>query len=356
MQFGLSEEQILLRDNVNRFLDDNSSLDRVRRYADGSDDTDIWAGLTELGVPALLVPEDQGGIGLAPLDAAIVAECLGAHIAPTPFLGTAVMAPTALVASGGDHDALLADIAAGTHRVGVAFSEAIKRRNDARVEVRGERMYGKSLFAFDADADSYLVADQQKHLHLISASDPGLKRTHLTTVDKTRRTVELTYDNVEAQCISTDTKVFDATVDIGRVAIAADTLGAAQNMLDQAVEYAKQREQFNRPIGSFQAVKHMCAEMAAQLEPCRSMVWFAGHALAELPDEARITACHTKAHLAEVAQFVAKTATEVHGGMGFTDLVGLHYWFKRCGANRQWLGAPEFVRQEAAVLQGLVTD
>ena len=96
MQFGLSEEQILLRDNVNRFLDDNSSLDRVRRYADGSDDTDIWAGLTELGVPALLVPEDQGGIGLTPLDAAIVAECLGAHIAPTPFLGTAVMAPTAL--------------------------------------------------------------------------------------------------------------------------------------------------------------------------------------------------------------------------------------------------------------------
>ena len=82
MQFGLSEEQILLRDNVNRFLDDNSSLDRVRRYADGSDDTDIWAGLTELGVPALLVPEDQGGIGLAPLDAAIVADCLGAHIAP----------------------------------------------------------------------------------------------------------------------------------------------------------------------------------------------------------------------------------------------------------------------------------
>ena len=148
MQFGLSEEQILLRDNVNRFLDDNSPLDRVRLYADGGDDADIWAGLAELGVPALLVPEEQGGIGLSPLDAAIVAECLGAHIAPTPFLGTAVMAPTALVASGGDHDTLLADIAAGTQRVGVAFSEAIKRRNDARVEVRGERMFAKSLSGY----------------------------------------------------------------------------------------------------------------------------------------------------------------------------------------------------------------
>lgn len=355
MQFGLSEEQILLRDNVNRFLDDHSPLDRVRAYADGGDDAAIWAGLAELGVPALLVPEEQGGVDLTPMDAAIVAECLGAHIAPTPFLGTAVMAPTALVASHDSHDELLAEIAAGTHRVGIAFSEAIKRRNDAHVEVRGGHMFGKSLFAFDAEADSYLVADQNKFLHLVSADDPGLKRTLLTTVDKTRRTVELTYDNVAAQCVSTDVAVFEKTLDIGRVALAADTLGAAQNMLDQAVEYAKQREQFNRPIASFQAVKHMCAEMAAQLEPCRSMVWFAGHALADLPEEGRVTACHTKAHLAEVAQFVAKTSTEVHGGMGFTDLVGLHYWFKRCGANRQWLGAPEFVREEAAVLQGMLT-
>jgi alkylation response protein AidB-like acyl-CoA dehydrogenase len=96
MQFGLSEEQILLQDNVNRFLDDNTPLDRVRAYADGGNDADIWAGLAELGVPALLIPEEQGGIGLQPLDAAIVAECLGSHIAPTPFLSSGVMAPTAL--------------------------------------------------------------------------------------------------------------------------------------------------------------------------------------------------------------------------------------------------------------------
>jgi alkylation response protein AidB-like acyl-CoA dehydrogenase len=353
MQFGLSEEQILLQDNVNRFLDDNTPLDRVRAYADGGNDADIWAGLAELGVPALLIPEEQGGIGLQPLDAAIVAECLGSHIAPTPFLSSGVMAPTALVHSGGDHGELLAAMAAGTHRVGIAFGEAIKRRNDAGVSVSDGRMNGTSMYAFDAEADSYLVADQQQHLYLVAANDPGLTRTHLATVDRTQRTVELNYDNVAAQTVSTDSAVFEAALDIGRVALAADTLGAAQNMLDQAVEYAKQREQFNRPIGSFQAVKHMCAEMAAQLEPCRSMVWFAGHALAELPDEARVTACHTKAHLAEVGQFIAKTSTEVHGGMGFTDLVGLHYWFKRIGANRQWLGAPEFVREEAAVLQGI---
>ena len=95
----------------------------------------------------------------------------------------------------------------------------------------------------------------------------------------------------------------------------------------------------------------MCAEMASQLEPCRAFVWFSGHAFDEALSEADLTACHAKAHLAEVGQFVAKTSTEVHGGMGFTDLVGLHYWFKRVGFNRQLLGAPEAVREEAAALQ-----
>jgi alkylation response protein AidB-like acyl-CoA dehydrogenase len=125
-------------------------------------------------------------------------------------------------------------------------------------------------------------------------------------------------------------------------------------MLDQAVVYAGQREQFNRVIASFQAVKHMCADMLANLEPCRALVWYAGHAMDDIPDVARMLACHAKAHLSEVGREVAKTSTEVHGGMGFTDLVGLHYWFKRIGANRQLLGSPELVREEAALVQKLV--
>ena len=139
-------------------------------------------------------------------------------------------------------------------------------------------------------------------------------------------------------------------IDAGRVMYAADTLGAAQEMLDRSVAYAAERKQFGRPIGSFQAVKHMCAEMAAALEPCRALVWYAGYALDALPAEASLTACHAKAHLSEVGTMVARTATEVHGGMGFTDLVGLHYWFKRIGFNRQMLGGPQRVREEAAKL------
>lgn len=112
------------------------------------------------------------------------------------------------------------------------------------------------------------------------------------------------------------------TIDVGRVVLAADTLGAAQTMLDKAVDYAKERRQFNRVIGSFQAVKHMCSEMAAELEPCRSLLWYAAHAYTAIPEEGRLMACHAKAHLSEVGKSVARKSTEVHGGMGITDLRG----------------------------------
>ncbi|MCY1359267.1 pimeloyl-CoA dehydrogenase, small subunit [compost metagenome] len=107
-------------------------------------------------------------------------------------------------------------------------------------------------------------------------------------------------------------------------------------------------------IGSFQAVKHLCAEMAAALEPGRALVWYAAHAFDALPEEAALLAAHAKSHLSETGTFVARTATEVHGGMGITDLLGLHYWFKRIGFNRQLLGGPERVRHLAAEMQGLV--
>jgi alkylation response protein AidB-like acyl-CoA dehydrogenase len=123
-------------------------------------------------------------------------------------------------------------------------------------------------------------------------------------------------------------------------------------MIEQAVAYAQMREQFSRPIGSFQAVKHLCAEMAAELEPARSLVWYAAYALGEGLEDASAAAAHAKAHLGEVGRFVARTATEVHGGMGFTDRLGLHYWFKRLGLDRQLLGGPERVRALAASLQG----
>ena len=358
MEFGLSEEQRLLTDNVNRFLQEQAPLERVRTFADEGKADDIWSGLAQLGISALMIPEASGGIGLAPLDAALVAECLGYHTTPVPYLGSAVLAPYAIAHADAGESAelseLLGQIAEGTATVGVALSEATGARAAAGISGDGSQLNGKTLHVVDYGASAYLVADSAARLYLVDAAAAGITHRQLTTIDVTRPTGELEFNGTPATCVSSDPAVLRSVLDLARVMLAADTLGASQNMLDQAVAYAKQREQFNRVIASFQAVKHMCAEMAARLEPCRAMVWYAGHALSELPSEAHLTACHTKAHLSEVGKFVAKTATEVHGGMGFTDLVGLHYWFKRIGYNRQTLGSPERLRNEAAKIQALV--
>ena len=111
---------------------------------------------------------------------------------------------------------------------------------------------------------------------------------------------------------------------MGRVLLAADILGASANMISNAVEYSLERKQFNRVIGSFQAVKHMCAEMAADLEPCKSLLWYAAYAQDNIREEAALLSCHVKAHLSEVGQDTARTSTQVFGGMGFTDLLGMN--------------------------------
>ena len=204
------------------------------------------------------------------------------------------------------------------------------------------------------NADVYLLANKSGELFLVEASDPGIEVIELTTVDKTRTSIELILKNVDADLLSgsSDKSVIEKVLDAGRIMLAADTVGAAQVMLDKSVAYSLERKQFGRLIGSFQAVKHMCAEMAAELEPCHSMIWHAAHCFDNVPEEARLMACQTKAHISEVGQQVSKTATEVHGGMGFTDELGLHYWFKRIGLNKQLLGSPELIREEAGRLQG----
>jgi len=358
MEFGLSSEQVLLQDSVGQWLAANAPLARVRRYADAGEEraADLVAGLAELGVLGALVPESHGGVGLAPLDACLLAEVLGRHVAPVPFAASAAMVPTALLLAGspGQQAQWLPAIAAGRQVVGAALAEASGARAGAGVAASDGRLSGRALHVLDWQADAWLVADREGGLHLVAADAPGLVSRALETVDRTRPIGELVFDATPAERLPGATQAAVARVlDVGRLMLAADTLGAAQAMLDQAVAYAKQREQFGRVIGSFQAVKHLCADMAAQLEPSRAFVWHAAHLLGELSPQARLEICLLKAHLDEVGRQVAKSATEVHGGMGFTDLLGLHYWFKRIGFNRQMLGSPERLRLEAARAQGL---
>jgi alkylation response protein AidB-like acyl-CoA dehydrogenase len=174
----------------------------------------------------------------------------------------------------------------------------------------------------------------------------------MDSIDATRRLSELEFRATPAELLAADAAL-ERLRDAAWVILAAEMLGAGQTMLDKAVAYAKERKQFGRVIGSFQAVKHLCAEMAAELEPARALVWYAAYAFDHAPADASLMAAHAKAHLSEIGRFVARTATEVHGGIGMTDLLGLHYWFKRIGQNRQLLGGPERVREIAARVQGL---
>lgn len=358
MEFGLSEEQRLLQDSVNRFLDKNVSLDRVRQAAESPHaiQRDIWGGIAELGLVGMIVPQDYGGMGLGFLDAALVQEALGYHVAPTPFTCAAILAPLALMLAGSEKQKQrwLPAIASGKTVAAVAVNEATGIRESAGIASGGGKLSGKALFVMDwAEADLFIVSDTSGGLHLVSPEAEGVSFRALNSIDKTRSFGEVVLKGVQAEKLPGGGKAaVERLVDVGRVMLAADTLGAGQHMIKKAVTYAGDRKQFGRVIGSFQAVKHLCAEMAASLEPCRSLVWYAAHALDAVPEDARLMACHAKSHTSEVGRFVARTATEVHGGMGFTDLLGLHYWFKRIGVNRQILGGPEQVRLDAARLHG----
>jgi alkylation response protein AidB-like acyl-CoA dehydrogenase len=360
MEFALNEEQRLFADSLRSLLADRLPIEALRSHADiGSGfDAELWDDLVELGLPGLLVPERFGGAGLAMLDAAVAAEVLGGAAAFAPFAGSVVMAALAFIH--GATEALQAEwlprIAAGEVRFGVAFAGLAGQTGAAVASLSDGRLSGRVTGAIDAGAPTHLLVYlADGHAAVVAADEAGVSRHMHRSIDRTRPVTDLTFDNARAVVldaanapVATAQRVLDA----GRVVLAADTLGAAQHMFDDALAFVKQRTQFGRVIGSFQGVKHQFADMVTMLEPCRAMVWYAAYAQDSLPDEARLTALHAKAHLGDVGRDVARMATEAHGGMGFTDLLGLHHWFKRVGFDRQMLGGPERCREEAARLQG----
>ncbi len=360
MEFGLTLEQRQFDDSLRAFLDDHLPMERLRTLADSGAGYDerLWRDLAELGLHGLLVPERFGGAGLGVLDAAVAAEALGNAVAPVPFVGSIVMATLAFVNSA--HEALqdeyLPRIAAGECRFAVALPGLSGQTGTGSAALTNGRLTGRVTGVADAGAAThFLVYLPDGHAAVIAADAREVASIVQRSVDRTRPVVDVTFDSAPAERLdaanaplATARRVLDA----GRVVLAADSLGAAQHMLDAAVTFAKERVQFGRIIGSFQGVKHPLADCVTALEPCRGLVWYAAYAQDALPNEARLTACHAKAHVADVARDVARIATETHGGMGFTDLLGLHYWFKRISFSRQMLGGPERCREEAAELQG----
>ncbi|WP_396333200.1 acyl-CoA dehydrogenase family protein [Burkholderia anthina] len=361
MEFALSQDQVMLADSLRRALAGECTLSRIRSTVDGACpmDQDVWRTLCELGIPALLVPEACGGLELSLLDAALVSEALGRAAAPVPFLGSVVLATLALreAGSASQQAEWLPRMATGECIVGVGFGEAWSgSRDEAGLRCTNGRLSGTALFVVDGmQADAWLVADGSGALYLVDANAPGVQHRQLSAMDGTRPTVELSLERVEAQTLPrADARVLARLRDAAWIMQAADALGAGWRMIDDAVAYSKERSQFGRLIGTFQAVKHMCAEMATELEPTRALVWYAAHAFDVMPDDAPLYAAHAKALVGDAAQFVARTAIEVHGGIGITDELGLHYWYKRIAFDRTMYGTPDRVRRHAASLQGLL--
>lgn len=359
MEFSLTEDQRMLQDSMRGYLSSAADLEALRRAAagDGTTRSAISAGFSEMGGPLVCVPEGYGGLGLGLLDAALVQETLGYAAAPVRFMGD-VLAAEAVRAAGSEaqQSEWLQKIADGSAKFAIAAAHYVGARPGTGIEFTDGTLNGTSHFAVEAsDASHSIVVSSDGRVHICAL--PDIQAVKMRTIDQTRACHELIFKNAEAITLSGDeTSGYAASrlIQAGRILLAADTLGACQKMLDDAVAYAQERKQFGRVIGSFQAVKHLCAEMAAELEPARALVWHTAYAMDSDDPEAPLMACLAKSHLAEIGTFIARTSTEVHGGMGMTDLLGLHFWFKRIGVNRQLLGSPEKVREDAARFQGWI--
>jgi alkylation response protein AidB-like acyl-CoA dehydrogenase len=362
MYFGLSEDQVFFQDNVKKFLDAEAPLDVIKKIADGNHKNikdELHQGLINLGINNILIPEENGGLGLDLLFAVAISQSLGACVAPLPYTGPYVLAPIAIKhgANLEQKNRFFEGMSNNSINFAVGFSEYFGSRDSSGLTFSKNKVSGKTLFVIDHEYASHvMICDNAGKIGIVCLNSQGIDTIELTTVDKTRTYKEMHFNNTPVEILENSensSTAINQSIDAGRIILAADSIGASQSMLDKAVEYSKERKQFNRVIGSFQAVKHMCAEMAAELEPCYSLVWHAAHSFDNNEKDSRLMACHAKSHVSEISKMVSKKSTEVHGGRGFTDLLGLHYWFKRIGLNRHILGSPEIVRKEAARVQGL---
>ncbi len=358
MDFGLSEEQVLLKETVRRYLENGCPTTRVRAIMESDDghDPDLWTGLAELGITGLMVPEEFGGSALEVLDLALVAEELGWAAIPGPFLGNAMATAALLLCDDEAKSAQLPKIAAGETIATFALGEGIGQWDASDLEATGDAtsITGvKPLVPYGATSDVILVAGRDAEgpgVWLVERGAAGLTTTAVSGNDMTRRLDSLNFDKTPARKIAGGRAAIDRARDAGLILIAADCYGGGSRCLRMTSEYALTREQFGRVIGSFQGVKHQLANLATDLEPALSLLWYSAHAMDHIEDRAARHAALTKAHLTDIYDNVVRYAIELHGGIGFTWEFDLHLWFRRALFNRAYLGTAADHRKRAAQL------
>ena len=366
MDFALSDEQEQLRDAARELLSRECPMERVRKIAADAagHDPALWKVFAEAGWLGILVPEAHGGAGLGMLDAAVVLHELGRAVAPGPYLASSIASVTALREGGSraQQAEWLPRLAAGDAIATLALFEGAEARLEggalrdrAARRAGGFLLDGTKLFVdYGAAADLVLAAFRTARPKTKGAADfdgvglfavpggaRGLKKEALVSLDETRRSAELRFRGIALP---------KSALLAGETARSADSARALRRALERAVEYVKVREQFGRAVGSFQAVQHMAADAAAKIEPARALVWYAAWAFDARPKEAPLAASMAKAACCDVYRFVARTAVEMHGGVGFTWENDMHFFLKRSLANAAACGDSDWHRERVAEL------
>jgi alkylation response protein AidB-like acyl-CoA dehydrogenase len=360
MDFGLSDEQKALAGTVRRYLAEKCPTSRVRTVMEGDSghDASLWQGLMDLGIGAMAVPEEHGGLGAEFLSLALVAEELGYACAPGPFLANSVA--TVAIAAGEDEDAKAAwlpRLASGEAIATFAVGESGGRWDEGEIQAKaaaGTLTAAKSQVPFGDLADLHVVAaggDAGIALWLVERDAATVSCNALSGNDRTRRLASVEYKAAPARRIG-GREAFARLRDAALLLVAADACGGSRRCLEMARDYALTREQFGQPIGAFQAVKHQLANLAVEIEPSLSLWWYAAHALDHIPAQAPRHAALAKAFSADLFDRAARDSTELHGGIGFTWEFDLQLWFRRSIFDRAFFGDAHYHRERAARLAG----
>ncbi len=354
MDFELSDDQAALADAARELLDDLAPSDRVRAAADtGGFDRDLWAAMVDQGWTAVMVAEDEGGLGLGEVEAAVLAEQAGAHTAPAPLLPS-VLALESLRRAQSDGVADLARFVEpliGGEQVGCVAWSARPDAVVARDGGEGVRLTGRpdpTPFASEAGVAVVPAAGEAPGLYVVDLDAVGRPAAQ-PAMDRTRPIGWLELDDTPAVRLGGDDTVTEL-LDRGAALVSVEMLGGAARVLDMAVEYAKERVQFGRPIGSFQAVKHRCADMLVDVEGMRSTAYWAAWCVAADDDERSIAASTAKTWCSDASKRVVASGLQVHGGIGFTWEHDLHLFLKRAQLDQQLFGDAVFHRDRLAAL------
>jgi len=377
VNFAFSEEQEELRRSVRRFLEDKSPATEVRRLMETTEgyDPKVWSQMgNELGLQSLHIPEAYGGQGFSFVELVVVLEEMGRALLCAPYFASVCLAANAILNAGTEEQkqALLPGIASGETIATLAFTEPSGKWDANGITMEavpdgsgGYTLDGTKMFVLDGHTAGLIVVAARAagsggtegiSFFTVAGDAPGLTRTALPTMDQTRKQAKLEFSGVKAQLLGeagAGWAALSKTLDQVAVCLAAEQVGGAQKCLDMSVEYAKVRIQFGRPIGSFQAIKHKCADMLLEVESSKSAAYYAGWAAAEDNDELPVVASLAKSYCSEAYFHAAAENIQIHGGIGFTWEHDAHLYFKRAKSSEILFGDPTYHRELLAQRIGI---